>query len=71
MDTDEMKHKDITEKISKYMGPYKDFHKIPTTPSMLGYTHLTVKYKNGKVRNFSHDEVIIVSCKELYFLNFS
>lgn len=57
--------KDITEKISMYMGPYKDFHKIPTTPSMLGYTHLTVKYKNGIIRNFSHNEVIIVSCRDL------
>ena len=49
---------DLREKL----GPYGNFHGIPTTPAMLGYSDINVTYRQGR-RNitYSDDEVINVN----------
>lgn len=38
---------DITHDLRYFMGPYGNFHGIPTTPKMLGLAHgVTISYKN-------------------------
>lgn len=50
---------DIVAKLRSYMGPYGDFHGIPTTPKMIGFNkNLTVAYKNAEFVNYKIDEPI-------------
>jgi len=51
-------HMNVTKDIKTFMGPSNNFHGIPTTPSMLGYSSLTVRYFNGNEKIYSDDEVI-------------
>jgi len=37
------KGEDVSDVLIKYMGPYNNFHGIPTTPVMLGFTELCFK----------------------------
>ena len=50
---------DLTDKIRTYLGPYGDFHRIPTTPKMLGYDGLVVNSRIGTTI-YSANEVIKV-----------
>ena len=57
---------DITKEILETMGPSNNFHGIPTTPRMLGYSSkevdfIKVKYKNGMIRTYQDDNVISLS----------
>jgi len=54
------KGSDITEEILKYCGPHYDFHKIETTPGLLGYEMLNFYMASGQEKNFSKDEIIKV-----------
>jgi len=50
---------DATESIKQFAGPSHNFHGIPTTPKMLGYTRLT--FFNGiddSQKTFEESEVI-------------
>lgn len=38
---------DVTDDVLKYLGQAHNFHGIPTTPNMLGYGSLKVKYRSG------------------------
>jgi len=55
--TDEEEN-DVTECISEYMGPRKDFHNIKYTPSDLGYTVLNFYTSDGDTKSFSEKEII-------------
>lgn len=48
----------VTSEIKRYAGPQSNFHMIPTTPKMLGYTSLTFFMKNGAVKKFEEEDVI-------------
>lgn len=37
------KGEDVSDVLIKYMGPYNNFHGIPTTPFMLGFVELSFK----------------------------
>lgn len=61
---------DITKEIHEVMGPANNFHNIPTTPKMLGYSsssqeveHIKVKYKNSIIKKYRDDEIISLTCK--------
>ncbi len=54
---------DITKDIHEIMGPSNNFHGIPTTPKMLGYSskeadHIKMKYKNGSTRMYRDSDII-------------
>lgn len=48
----------VMEQLIQALGPGKNFHNIPTTPRMLGYDNLTVKYRSGSVVNYESSDVI-------------
>lgn len=55
---------DKTRDIFSKMGPYYNFHGIPTTPNMLGYTNMIfTKIRpvgtGGNEKKFSEDETIV------------
>lgn len=52
--------KDVTEQIREFGGPSHNFHGIPTTPGRLDFENLTFTYRNGTVRTFQKDDVIIL-----------
>ena len=54
------KGSDITEEILRFCGPHYDFHKIETTPGLLGYEMLIFHMSSGSEKNFSKDEIIKV-----------
>jgi len=45
---------------NQYLGPFKNFHGIPTTPKMLGFNNetLIVHYRNGTKKEFGPDQII-------------
>lgn len=51
---------DVTEFVRERLGPYGNFHNIPTTPEMLGYTEgLQVVYRrNHQIVEYRPDDVI-------------
>jgi hypothetical protein len=49
---------DITTEVEKFMGINKNFHNIPTTPSLLGYN--TLKYKDIHENEFIFDKNDII-----------
>lgn len=51
----------ITEDLSKELGPYRNFHSIPTTPLMLGHPELYIEYKNGDWAPFKGSERISIT----------
>ena len=54
--------KDI-KTVKEFMGPYGNFHGIPTTPSMMGITRsLVITYRNNSVREYKPEEIIEVLC---------
>lgn len=44
--------KDITELIFELLGPYHDFHNTKISPIMLGFTKITLTYRNGTIAEF-------------------
>lgn len=54
---------DVTEDVRKYMGPYHNFHGIPTTPNLIGFTNLTFYDIEGGERSFNDDQIIDLSGK--------
>lgn len=54
------KEVDFTEKIREFAGPSHNFHGIPTTPKMFNFENLTFTYRNGTVRTFQKDDVIVL-----------
>ena len=51
---------DVTEDIFEKMGPFHNFHGIPTTPGLLGYTCLYFHCLDG-TRIYGRDDVIAPS----------
>lgn len=51
---------DITPYIFEVLGPGNNFHGIPTTPKILGYDFLSVRYRNGDEIDFRDDEIILL-----------
>ena len=52
----------FNEDIAQYIGPYGNFHGIPTTPKMLGLTEsVVVHYKDDQLIEFDVDDVIDVN----------
>ena len=52
---------DVSESIREKLGPYGNFHNIPTTPKMLGYPDgLVVTYRKGRgtTRTYAANEII-------------
>ena len=49
---------DVTKDIYSYLGPAHNFHGIRTTPNMLGYSNIEIKYRNGEIVKYDGDEVI-------------
>jgi len=58
----DLKDQDVTIHIKDALGPYGNFHGIPTTPLMLGYpTGIKVLYRKGrKVVLYGPDEIILI-----------
>lgn len=60
---------DITKEVHESLGPANNFHNVPTTPKMLGYSssteveHIKVKYKNSVIKKYRDDEIISLTCK--------
>jgi hypothetical protein len=56
--SDEENKKDI-ETIKEFMGPYGNFHGIPTKPNMMGITRpLIITYRNNSVVKYESEEII-------------
>ena len=52
---------DVTQRIFQTMGISKNFHGISTTPRMLGYQELKVRYRNGSQIIFDADQEIVIN----------
>ena len=50
----------VTNDVSQFAGPCRNFYGIPTTPHMLGFELLKVFYRAGEPVTFSKNEVIIL-----------
>lgn len=51
---------DITSSFLRQLGIGYNFHSIPTTPGLLGYSTIRVEYKNGGKKVFETDEIIVL-----------
>jgi len=52
---------DISINIKRFMGPFMNFHGIPTTPKDLGYNKIIFTMLNGNKHIFDHkDEIIMI-----------
>ena len=49
---------DVTNCVKEYMGPFNNFHTIPTTPKMLGYETLEFTMLDNVVLKFNNDQLI-------------
>lgn len=49
---------DVSSNVFPYVGPNHDFHRIPYTPTELGYSNLIIHYDDGTSRVFGPDEVL-------------
>lgn len=49
---------DISENVMECLGKSKNFHGIPTTPKLLGYSNIKVLYTNGNEKIFDENEII-------------
>ncbi len=52
--------KPVTNAVSRFAGPCRNFYGIPTTPYMLGFESLKVFYRAAEPVTFSENEVIIL-----------
>lgn len=50
--------KDVTNLIIEFLGPSRNFHGIPTSPDLLGWSSLKVKYRNGVERTYDSTDII-------------
>jgi uncharacterized protein DUF5772 len=58
---EDQEYTNITHKIRPYLGPYGNFHGIPTTPLMLGITNkIRVTYKNKEQKLYGSEDAISV-----------
>lgn len=50
---------DVTGQLIAFLGPGHNFHGIPTTPRLLGWTEgIKIQYRNGTEVEYSSDETI-------------
>lgn len=49
---------DITSLIKKHLGPSHNFHKIPSTPKLLGYSKINIRYRNGNIKEYNDNDII-------------
>ena len=52
---------DVTKQIYEHLGPCHNFYGIPTTPELLGYSSLSIQYRNKTFITYSAEEVIQTS----------
>lgn len=57
-------NKNIMSELISALGISKDFHQIPTTPGMLGYSSLRIVYNTGIERIFQKSEIISLRSPE-------
>ena len=50
----------VTQEVSEFAGPCRNFYGIPTTPSILGFKSLKIFYRNTEIKTFSEHELIIL-----------
>ena len=50
----------VTDNVSRFAGPCRNFYGIPTTPHMLGFESLKVFFRTTETVTFSENEVIIL-----------
>lgn len=48
----------ITSSLQSYLGPHCDFHRLPVTPHLLGYTEIHVQQGDHPIRRFTGHERI-------------
>ncbi len=65
IDTVHFGDRDITEQFLQYLGPGYNFYGIPTSPGLLGYHMLDVRYMNGDVIAYDEDDTISVTSRML------
>lgn len=58
MEVNSCSNEDVTASIKKVMGPCHNFHKIPSTPKLLGYSKLSIRYRNGENKEYDSDDII-------------
>lgn len=59
-------NREWNKRITQYSGPFRDFHTIPTTPSMLGLRDpLVVIYNDNTTKEFEIKDIIDVSVQSL------
>ena len=51
-------HEKVITDIYKSLGPFVNFHGIPTTPAMLGVKSIDVEYLTGRINCYTADQVI-------------
>ena len=60
--SDEFLEDNIEKNIRECMGPYGNFHGIPTTPKMIGCNYpISIKYRGGKIIIYEMDDIINVN----------
>lgn len=52
------KLEDLTELITSYYGPDKNWHNAEISPNMLNLNELNFEMKNGETKKFKKDEII-------------
>lgn len=59
----ESKEENITEKLIKFFGPYKNFHNTPLTPNSLGYKSISVSYfyPSRLTKTFESNDVLTLT----------
>lgn len=55
------KDKDVTKEIVKFAGLHRNFHGIPTTPSMLGFLELRIESSKGSSVFFENEQIELPS----------
>lgn len=50
---------DVTDMVIPYMGPNEDYHGQRITPKQLGYDALTITRRNGEIRSYEADDVLV------------
>ncbi len=52
--------KEVSDHVKPYMGPFLNFHNIPTTPSDLGYKLLTFYMLRGEPKTYNEKDIITI-----------
>lgn len=51
---------DVTVNVLCSAGPHYNFHHIPTTPKLLGFKHIDVKYIDDTTKRFGTNDIIVL-----------